>query len=151
MSSKLVSGGEGPQRFNYTKERLDEVISLNQNKEIIIYDATYQLVSYISNPCVSYYCVDSVVAFVDKMKEEIARKKADSSYKTYLFCDAYGGFMFAKDNHKMFMDILNNKELYNFEILMSARHMDFVPEDFVDKFDETIRLDEIYTKLSNKI
>jgi len=150
ITSSLITGGNGPQRLDYTRSQIDKLISLEGKKEIIIYDATYTLICYINNSDVSYFCVDSVVSYVEKLKDIVERKKTDASYKTYILTDAYGGFWFAKENKTLFLEILENQEKYNIEVVMSARHMDFVPEEFINHFNKVVALDEIYTPLNNE-
>jgi len=138
--SIIISGSNGPERIKQFKELIDIAISSNDG-DIVIYDATYGLVSYNKYENVSYYSVDTVNPYKNKLKELV-----NSNKKTYIFSDAYAAFMLSKENVDMFKHFLTSD---NFVVVFSARHLSFVHEDLISLFKEKRELDDVYTVLSN--
>lgn len=142
----VVSGGNGPERTQVINNYIES--NLNDG-QIIIYDYTYALISYSHYENVSYFCVDTCLSYIDKLSSILAKKQAGDSTKIYIITDAYGGLMFQGNVKKIYASFLKNKEAYNLNILMSCRHLEYIPEDFLPLFDKIVKYDDINGILSN--
>jgi len=138
----LCSGGVGPERVEFLNSYLDKLINDGMDKEIIIYDATYYFVKYAKYDYIHYYCVDSVVGYLNKLKEIKNIQK-----KVYVISDVYAGLFYSKENKELIKDLILNKD--NIEILLLARHIDFVPKEILDLINTKVTYQEINTVLAN--
>lgn len=144
--SFVLSGGSGPERTEIIKNYLDSAVN---DGEIIIYDYTYGLSTYSHRENVSYFCVDTCNAYIGKLTELLDKKKNGDKSPVCIVTDAYGGLMFQGNMKGLFMPLLENKNEYNVSVLMSCRHLEYVPEKFIQFFDDVVEFDDINGVLSN--
>ncbi|MCQ2409415.1 MAG: hypothetical protein MJ068_02580 [Clostridia bacterium] len=144
--SFVISGGSGPERTEFVKKYLDSAVN---DGEVIIYDYTYGLSTYAEKENVSYFCVDTCSAYIDKLTELLERKNFGDKTPVYIVTDAYGGLMFQGNMKALFVPILENKNEFSISVLMSCRHLEYVPERLVSLFDDVIKYEDINGVLSN--
>lgn len=142
----ILSGGNGPERTEFIKKYLDTQI---KDGDFIIYDYTYALVSYNENSNVSYFCIDTCLSYIKKLNELIEQKESGNKTNIFIVTDAYGGLMYQGNMKPLFLKFLKNKELWNINILMSCRHLEYIPQELIDLFDEVIEYKDINGVLSN--
>jgi len=145
---KLVSGGIGPERVDYVKKYLDDLINDKEEKNIIIYDATYGLVSLAKYPFVKYFCVDSVLKYIEILG---TISNSDHNIKTYIVSDCYAGLFYSSENRNILKDLIINKDKYNIEIVLVARHIDFIPEEISNLITDRLEFKETNTVLANNV
>jgi len=141
----LVTGSLGQDRLNYLNEYLDNYFK-TKSDQITIYDSTYGFIKYSHYSNCNYFSVDSTISFIDYLK---TIKDRNSENKMYLILEAYAGLFYSKSNLEIIEDILLNKDKYNLEILMSSRHIDFIPEKLIGLFTDKITFKEEVTLLAN--
>jgi len=142
----ILSGGNGPERTEFIKKYIDTQLN---NGQLIIYDYTYALIVYNQYDNVSYYCIDTCLSYINNLEKILKEKKDGNNDPIYIITDAYGGLMFQSNMKKPFIDFLQNKDSYNINILMSCRHLEYIPEEMIKLFDEVIEYKDINGILSN--
>ncbi len=142
----MLAGGNGPVRTGIIKKYIDSKLS---DGRVVIYDYTYGLISYNKFDNVDYFCVDTCLAYIEKLSEILNAKESGNTDKICIVTDAYGGLMYQSNMTKLFSAFLKNKDAYNVEILMSCRHLEYVPDYLQKLFDEVVEFDDINGVLSN--
>lgn len=142
----ILAGGEGPDRSKYIKQYIDSNLTKG---DIIIYDYTYSLITYNKHENVAYYCVDTCLAYLNKLNELLKEKVSKNTKEIYIVSDAYGGLFFQANVRSIFDELLKYKEDYKINILLSTRHLDYIPKEYIDSFDKVIDYKDINGKLSN--
>ncbi len=142
----VLAGGNGPERTKIIKKYIDGKL---RDGRVVIYDYTYGLISYNKFENVDYFCVDTCLSYIDKLSEILNDKENGDKSKVCIVTDAYGGLMYQGNMTKLFSAFLKCKDEYNVEILMSCRHLEYVPDYLQKLFDEVIEFDDINGVLSN--
>jgi len=143
--SILVTGSLGQERLDYIANYLNNFFT-NIKEEITIYDSTYGFVKYSHFDNCKYFSVDNTLSFIDYLK---TLKERNNKSKLNLVFEAYAGLFYTKSNLILIEDILNNKDLYNLDILVSSRHIDFIPDTLKNLFTDKISFKEEVTPISN--
>lgn len=140
MRNILVTGGKGPERHEYINKKLNTLIENKEN--IVIFDATYSFGIYNDYLNVVYFSVDHVLNYIEKLKE-----LNNSNEKVYIISDIYGGLFFSKENKELMLSLLSKKERVS--VTFYTRHLSYVPESFLEYFDERIEFEDELVVIAN--